>query len=106
MKLPDPDDRHVLAAAIHCKAQMIVTYNLKDFPKEILQLFEIEAQHPDVFLRHIIDLAPPHFLEAVKEIRGRLNNPLITPEAYLNRLLNQHELPQTFAFLKQYITLI
>lgn len=106
LQLPDVNDRHVLAAAIHCNAQVIVTYNLKDFPKEILLSFEIEAQHPDVFLRHIIDLAPPRFLEAVKEIRGRLNNPPVSAQAYLDRLLNQHELPLTFAFLKQYINLI
>lgn len=106
LELPDVNDRHVLAAAIHCNAQVIVTYNLKDFPKEILQSFEIEAQHPDVFLRHIIDLAPPRFLEAAKEIRSRLNNPPVSAQAYLDRLLNQHELPLTFAFLKQYINLI
>lgn len=57
LQLPDTDDRHVLAAAIHCNAQIIVTYNLKDFPKEILLPFEIEAQHPDVFLRYIRLLA-------------------------------------------------
>ena len=106
LKLPDLNDRHVLAAAIHCRAQIIVTYNLKDFPLESLQPFEVEAQHPDVFLRHIIDLAPPRFLEAVKEIRSRLNNPPVSAQGYLDRLLNQHELPLTFAFLKQYVSLI
>ncbi len=45
----DPDDRHVLAAAIKAQAQIIVTYNLKDFPFKILETFEIEAQHPDDF---------------------------------------------------------
>lgn len=85
-------------------AQVIVTYNLKDFPKGILQSFDIEAQHPDVFLRHIIDLTPPRFLEAVKEIRGRLNNPPVSAQAYLDRLLNQHELPLTFAFLNNIST--
>lgn len=106
LKLPDLNDRHVLAAAIHCKAQVIVTYNLKDFPKEKLQQFEVEAQHPDLFLRHIVDLAPARFLEAVKQIRGRLQNPPVSAQAYLDRLLNQHELPLTFSFLKQYVSLI
>ena len=48
--LPDPDDRHVVAAAIRCGANAIVTYNLKDFPEAALQPLGIEAQHPDDFV--------------------------------------------------------
>lgn len=48
--LPDPDDRHVLAAAIRAHAQMIVTNNLKDFPEGELSRWNIEAKHPDDFL--------------------------------------------------------
>ncbi len=47
--LPDNNDRHVLAAAIKAQAQIIVTYNLKDFPADTLGSFGIEAQHPDDF---------------------------------------------------------
>jgi len=46
----DPKDRHVLAAAIRCSAQTIVTFNLKHFPSSALQPFDIEAIHPDEFL--------------------------------------------------------
>jgi hypothetical protein len=45
-----PKDRHVLAAAIRCSAQTIVTFNLKHFPESALQPFDIEAIHPDQFL--------------------------------------------------------
>ncbi len=44
-QLPDEDDCHVLAAAVRCNADVIVTSNLKDFPEKYLNEFEIEAQH-------------------------------------------------------------
>lgn len=66
LDLPDEDDRHVLAAAIKCGASVIVTYNLKDFPAEILKRFEIEALHPDVFLSDIWDLDQAAVLKAVQ----------------------------------------
>lgn len=47
ISLPDPDDRHVLGAAIRTPADVIVTYNLADFPAETLSRFDIEALHPD-----------------------------------------------------------
>lgn len=50
LDLPDPDDRHVLAAAIHADAQVIVTRNLRDFPSDRLTPWGVVAQHPDVFL--------------------------------------------------------
>ena len=50
LDLPDPDDRHVLAAAIRADAQLIVTKNLKDFPSGILEPLGIEAQSPDEFV--------------------------------------------------------
>jgi hypothetical protein len=48
--LPDLDDRHVLAAAIRARAQIIVTFNLSDFPPEALTDWDVEAKHPDDFL--------------------------------------------------------
>jgi predicted nucleic acid-binding protein len=58
LHLPDPDDRHVLAAAIRGRADVIVTANVRDFPAVVLTPFEIEAQHPDEFIVHLFDLAP------------------------------------------------
>jgi len=55
----DPKDRHVLAAAVKCGAQVIVTFNLKDFPLSALREWDIEAQHPDDFLIYQYDLNAP-----------------------------------------------
>ena len=62
LDLPDPDDRHVLAAAVKGRADLIVTANLKDFPAEKLDDWGIEAQHPDQFLTHQFHLSQPAFL--------------------------------------------
>jgi predicted nucleic acid-binding protein len=75
LDLPDPDDRHVLAAAIKGRADLIVTTNLKDFPAASLGRWGIEAQHPDEFLTHQFHLSEPAFLQAVKTVRQRLKNP-------------------------------
>ncbi len=78
--LPDSDDRHVLAAAIHCGAQEIVTFNLRDFPETALRLYGVRAIHPDAFVEHLLDLNSEAVCEAVRRIRRRLTNPPRTAE--------------------------
>jgi PIN domain len=78
--LPDPDDRHVVAAAIHCGAQEIVTFNLRDFPDTVLQPYGIRAIHPDAFVQHLLDLNTEAVCEAVRRIRRRLVNPPLSAE--------------------------
>lgn len=99
LDLPDPKDRHVLAAAIRAGADVIVTFNLKDFPTERIGLFGIEAQHPDEFILHLIDLNPGVVLSFVKRCWQNLKNPAKTPEEYLDTLLSQG-LPETVSALK------
>lgn len=73
--LPDEDDRHVLAAAIRCKADVIVTFNLKDFPTKDLAQYDIEAQHPDLFISNLIDLTPKKSVAAFLKQVSLLKNP-------------------------------
>lgn len=89
LTLPDPDDRHVLAAAITGRCDVIVTFNLKDFPASSLSGYRIEAQHPDVFVHHLFDLNPAIFLKTLRENRQRLKSPCQTSEVYLEVLEKQ-----------------
>jgi hypothetical protein len=98
LNLPDPNDRHVLAAAIRGRADVVVTTNLKDFPPEVLARWGIEAQHPDAFSTWLIDLAQPAFLEAVRTVRARPRNPPKSAEDYL-QTLRAHGLGATVAAL-------
>lgn len=73
--LPDPNDRHVLAAALHCKAHVIVTTNLKHFPKAVLSSHGISAQHPDAFVCDLIDADSDRAFLAFAADRARLVSP-------------------------------
>jgi predicted nucleic acid-binding protein len=99
LELPDPDDRHVLAAAILASASVIVTFNLRDFPSELLAHYGIEAQHPDEFIMHLIDLNQSKVCAAAEEQRKSLRNPPKTPDEYLDTMLRQG-LPQTATLLR------
>lgn len=86
LELPDPNDRHVLAAAIAGRTDVIVTFNLKDFPAPALEPHGIEAQHPDTFLIHQRGLDEQAFLECARRCRRRLKNPEFSPDDYLAAL--------------------
>ncbi len=89
LQLPDPDDRHVLAAAIVGRCDAIVTQNLRDFPDEALAPHGIEAVHPDTFLHAQVGLEPALFCTAVRKVRGRLKNPPYSVDEYLDTLTRQ-----------------
>ncbi|MFB2880590.1 PIN domain-containing protein [Floridanema aerugineum] len=89
VELPDPDDRHVLAAAIKAGADVIVTFNLSDFPENILQKYDIEPQHPDEFISDLVDLKPGKIVAVAEICRQRLKNPPKSIDDYLETLLQQ-----------------
>ena len=101
LKLPDPDDRHVLAVAIHKQVEYIVTFNLDDFPNKILQPYGIAAISPDKFVLRLIQKAPRTVLQAVKKHRLSLIRPSKTVDEYLATLEKQG-LPKTVAFLREH----
>ena len=83
LDLPDLDDRHVLAAAIQCGAQHIVTENTGDFPSEILDRFAIEAINADEFLSRTFDLYPVEALEVLRSLRAYYSNPPFTSSEFI-----------------------
>lgn len=89
LHLPDPDDRHVLAAAIRGNADVIVTSNIRDFPAEVLEEYDIEVQTPDEFVLHLIGLYPDEVRNAAEEHRCALHNPSKTLDEYLDTLERQ-----------------
>ena len=99
--LPDQDDRHVVAAAIHGGANLIVTFNLKDFPAEQLNPYHLTAQHPDDFIVDLLDLHPARVCEAAANHRRSLKQPPKTSDEYLDTLLRQG-LTQTVAILRDW----
>lgn len=103
--LPDPDDGHVLAAAICGHADAIVTFNLDDFPAAVLAPFGVEAQHPDDFLLNQLDLNPIAALKTIKAMRARWRKP---PVAALELAVSLERLglPMTAARLREVAELI
>lgn len=89
LSLPDLGDRHVLAAAIHAGAQVIVTTNLQDFPARALAPYDLEAKHPDDFVLETIDLAPALVAQILTEQVAALKNP---PRTVLELLGTLHDL--------------
>jgi len=89
LQLPDEDDRHVLAAAIVCGAQAIITFNLSDFPRSELEPYDVEAVHPDAFIENQLDLNPGRVIEAARNARTALKNPPKTATAYIETLATQ-----------------
>lgn len=105
LTLPDPDDRHVLAAAIRCGASVIVTFNQKDFPRELVAPYGIESQHPDEFVDNLLGLDAAAVISAAQRQRYQLKNPPIDVDHYLDILLRQG-LVQTTKVLANYRSIL
>lgn len=86
LTLPDPDDIHVLAAAIAGHAECIVTANLKDFPAQALAPFGLQALHPDDFLVAQLNLDSVAVLSAFRAQRRRLRRPEMDAETFVQAL--------------------
>lgn len=98
LRLPDANDRHVLAAAIRGGANIIVTENTKDFPPAVLERHGLEARTADEFVLSIADLYPTDTVTALRRMRLRYANPPYEAEQLLQAML-RCDLAATVALL-------
>lgn len=103
--LPDANDAHVIAAAVHAGADIIVTDNLRDFPPDILAELGIEARSADMFLADTIDLDQARAVHALAEMRHRLTRPEMTAEDLLVRM-EAEGLTETVDVLRSHVSLM
>lgn len=86
LTLPDPDDRHVLAAAVAAKASVIVTRNLVDFPTSQLLPYGVTSRSPDDFLADLHLMFPDALLSSVRNARQNLRKTTPSVEAFIDAL--------------------
>lgn len=85
LQLPDEKDRHVLAAAIKTNANIIVTNNIKDFPKDYLSTFGLTAKTADDFITDTIDLNNDIAIKAFRDLVINRTNPDLDEFEILDR---------------------
>lgn len=105
IKLPDPDDRHVVAAAILVDADHIVTQNLRDFPPKAIAKYGIEAVTADDFLSSTFELYQLEATGALRAMRNAYSNPPFQPGEFVLDL-QARGLPKLASQIKYHIDII
>jgi predicted nucleic acid-binding protein len=82
----DEKDRHVLAAAVRANAEVLVTFNVRDFPSGSVDAYDIEIVHPDVFLLDQLDLYPRLTLDTVRRLVEIYDAPPVSVNELLEML--------------------
>lgn len=98
----DPKDRHVLAGAVRANAEVIVTFNTKDFPDVALKPYDVLAVHPDDFLLDQLDLYPGLTLGVLgKQAASYRREPTTVPGVLA--LLERTGVPQFAAEVRRHL---
>lgn len=84
--LPDPDDVHVVATALDAGAGVIVTFNLRDFPRDVLDPLGLVAMHPDAFATELLGADRAKVTGVVQAQAADLRNPPRTIDDVLDAL--------------------
>lgn len=99
IELPDPGDRHVLAAAMQGNAERIITANLRDFPDALLIPFGCQAQHPDDFIAELLEEHFGKVVDTLRKDREHYRNPPYSIDEYRG-LLKRQGLTKTVSILE------
>ena len=89
VNLPDPGDRHVVAAAVAAGASVILTWNLRDFPATELKKFGLRRETPDAFLADLYDTIPQLTIDSLANARSNLNKSRVSASDFIDILNNQ-----------------
>ena len=73
----------MLAAAVRGGAEVLVTFNLKDFPDACVEPFDLEVVHPDDFLLDQLDLHNGPTLRGLVELVESYDSPAMTIDDFL-----------------------
>ncbi len=104
LRLPDPDDRHVLATAIVSKANIIITNNLKDFPQAELDVFQIYARSPDAIILQLLEDHPERVIGAVAEQAMDTHSPVLSLDELVDRL-GAGQIPRSATAVREFLGL-
>lgn len=103
--IPDVDDRHVVAAAIACSAQKIVTWNLGDYPNKILKTFGVVAESPDIFVLKLLVEDYRSIIAVLKGMRLRFKAPPVSVDGFFEKM-KKNNFTLTAEFLERYRELL
>jgi predicted nucleic acid-binding protein len=98
----DPKDRHILAAAVRANAEVVVTFNIRDFPEQALKPFDVIAIHPDDFLLDQLDLYPGITVEILRQQAASYRREPTTVPGVLVRL-ERSGVPQFAAEVRRHL---
>lgn len=98
LSLPDPADRHVLETALAGEARLVVTANLRDFPRHLMSPLGLRALHPDAFLLDLHAAAPDRVAAAAMAARDKAAR--MGGRMTLSEMLKRSRLPRLARALK------
>jgi hypothetical protein len=87
--LPDPDDRHNVAAGIAAEASFVLTWNLKDFPAKELRKHGLRRLTPDGYLVDLYDRVPDLIVGSLANARRNLTKTRVSASEFVGIMKNQ-----------------